>query len=202
MPTAREPQRTFADAEAFRAFVVAEPPGSDGVWIRHAKAGNPAPSVSYAEALVVALRHGWIDGQRAGLDADWYLQRWLPRRPRSRWSRVNREKAEALIAAGEMAPGGLAEVERARADGRWDAAYASPSRAVPPPELLAALDALPGARAFFDALDGANRYAILHRIDEAKRPETRARRIEKFAAMCAAGETVHPPRARKASRAD
>ena len=139
-----------------------------------------------------ALCFGWIDSQRKGVDDQWFSQRFTPRRPRSRWSRLMREQAEELIASGAMEAAGLAEVERAKADGRWDAAYEPPSTARVPEDLRAALDANPAAAAFFDSLTGNNRYAILHRIAEAKRPETRARRIDKFVAMCAAGETVHP----------
>jgi uncharacterized protein YdeI (YjbR/CyaY-like superfamily) len=148
--------------------------------------------VTYLEALRTALRFGWIDGQARSLDDTHYAQRFTPRRARSIWSKRNREFATALIEAGEMEPAGLREVERAKADGRWDAAYDAPSTAAVPEDLRAALDANPAATEFFAGLDARNRYAILHRVQTAKRPETRARRIEKFVAMLAAGEKLYP----------
>ena len=163
-----------------------------GVWIKFARKGSGIPTVAYPEALRVALRFGWIDGQARGHDESWYLQRFTPRRARSIWSKRNRDFATALIEAGEMEPAGLREVERAKADGRWDAAYDAPSTATVPDDLQAALDANPAATEFFAGLDRQNRYAILHRVQTAKRPETRARRIEKFVAMLAAGERIYP----------
>jgi uncharacterized protein YdeI (YjbR/CyaY-like superfamily) len=153
--------------------------------------GGAASGPSYGEALDEALRFGWIDGQKAKLDASFYLQRFTPRRRRSRWSRVNCARAEALIAAGRMERARQLEVDRARADGRWDAAYDSHRTATVPDDLARALDADPPARAFFDALSSQNRYAILYRVQEAKRLATRAARIAKFVAMCARGETLH-----------
>jgi uncharacterized protein YdeI (YjbR/CyaY-like superfamily) len=147
--------------------------------------------VSYPEALDVALCHGWIDGQKRPLDERFWLQRFTPRKARSRWSKRNRARAEQLIASGEMAPAGLREVERARADGRWEAAYDSHATATVPPDLQAALDEHPAASEFFAGLDSANRYAILYRIQEARRPETRARRIATFVAMLAEGRRIH-----------
>jgi uncharacterized protein YdeI (YjbR/CyaY-like superfamily) len=144
--------------------------------------------------LPIALAHGWIDGQVKRIDEDWYRQRWTPRRARSVWSKINRTAAEAMIERGEMKPAGLREVERAKADGRWERAYDSPKTAEVPDDLRAALDADPAAAEFFAGLDSINRYAILHRIQGAKKPETRARRIEQFVAMCGRGETVHPRR--------
>jgi len=163
-----------------------------GVWIKFARKASGIPTVTYREALQVALRFGWIDGQARGVDESWYRQRFTPRRARSIWSKRNRDFATALIEAGEMEPAGLREVERAKADGRWDAAYDAPSTATVPDDLQAALDASPAATEFFAGLDRQNRYAILHRVQTAKRPETRARRIEKFVAMLAAGERIHP----------
>jgi uncharacterized protein YdeI (YjbR/CyaY-like superfamily) len=148
--------------------------------------------VTHAEALDIALCHGWIDGQRQPFDGEWFLQRFTPRRARSNWSKVNREKVAALVAAGRMQPRGLAEVERAKADGRWAAAYDPASKAAVPDDLQRALDANPAARDFFATLKGNNRYAILYRIQDAKRPETRARRIETFVAMLADGKTFYP----------
>ena len=161
----------------------------DGLWLQLAKKGTPG--LTYAQALDEALRQGWIDGQSRPLDDDHYLNRFTPRRARSKWSQRNVKLAEAMIAEGRMLPAGLAEVERAKTDGRWDAAYPGQATATVPPDLQAALDADSAAAAFFAGLSATNRYAILFRVHEAKRPETRARRIAKFVAMCAAGETVH-----------
>jgi uncharacterized protein YdeI (YjbR/CyaY-like superfamily) len=165
---------------------------SAGVWLRIAKAGSGRASVSYSEAVDGALRWGWIDGRKGRLDDDHWLQRFTPRRARSRWSRINRERAAALIGEGRMAPPGLAEVERARTDGRWEAAYAGQRTAAVPDDLRAALEENDRAAAFFATLDAANRYAILYRIHDAKRPETRARRIERFVGMLAEHRKLHP----------
>lgn len=181
----------FASAEAFEAWLAEQHSTSDGLWIRFAKKASGIESVNHAQALDVALCFGWIDGQTKRFDDDWYLQRFTPRRARSKWSQINCAKAEQLVESGRMRAEGLAEVERARADGRWNAAYEPPSRATVPDDLRAELDADPAAAEFFAGLDSQNRYAILYRIQDAKRPETRRRRIEKFVAMLAAGETIH-----------
>ena len=167
---------------------------SPGVWLKIAKKRPDADggALSYAEALDCALCFGWIDGQKGGLDDQHWLQRFTPRKPRSKWSKINWEKAERLIADGRMAPAGLREVEAARADGRWDAAYEGQAVATVPPDLARALEANPAARAFFDTLTGVNRYAILYRIADAKRPETRERRIAKFVRMLAERTTIYP----------
>jgi uncharacterized protein YdeI (YjbR/CyaY-like superfamily) len=191
MPAAEQPVLSFASQDAFRAWMAAEHATSDGIWLKFAKKDSGITSVVYAEALDVALCFGWIDGQARKLDEEHYLQRWTPRRKRSPWSQRNRDKAEALIASGAMQPAGLAEIERAKGDGRWERAYAGPRTATVPDDLQAALDADPQAAAFFETLSGVNRYAILYRVQDAKRPETRARRIAKFVAMLAAGETLH-----------
>ena len=185
----------FTDQAAWRAWLAENHASSDGVWIKFAKKGSGIPTVVYAEAVEESLIHGWIDGQVKRVDDDFYMQRFTPRRARSRWSKINCAKAEKLIAEGRMQPAGLAEVERAKADGRWDAAYDSPTTATVPDDLRAALDAEPAAARLFAELDGNNRYAILHRVQDAKRPETRARRIAQFVAMLARGETIHPRRA-------
>jgi uncharacterized protein YdeI (YjbR/CyaY-like superfamily) len=185
------PVLSFPDAAAWDAWVEAQPPGSPGVWLKLAKKAAGVPSVSKAEAIDVALCRGWIDGQLAPFDDHWWLIRFTPRRPRSKWSEVNRTRALELIAARRMTPAGQAEIDRARADGRWDAAYAPQSRMEVPPDLQAALEAEPRAAAFFATLKGANRYAVLYRIADAKRPETRARRIRDFVAMLAEGRTIH-----------
>lgn len=185
------PQIAFADAAAWERWLE-DNHESDGVWIRIAKKGSGIESVRYPEVLDVALCFGWIDGRREALDETWFLQRFTPRRQRSPWSRINREKAERLIAEGRMRPAGLAEVERAKADGRWDAAYEGQRTIQVPEDLQRELDARPRAKAFFDQLNSRNRYAILYRLQEAKRPETRARRLAKFVAMLEAGETLRP----------
>jgi uncharacterized protein YdeI (YjbR/CyaY-like superfamily) len=185
------PVLPFASREEFAAWLDANHASCEGIWIKFAKKASGIDTVVYAEALDVALRYGWIDGQAARVDEHWYAQRWTPRRPRSKWSKINRDKAEALMASGDMKPAGLAEVERAKADGRWDAAYESAANATVPDDLQAALDANPKAAELFAKLSGSNRYAILYRIQDAKRPETRARRIEKFVAMLARGEKVY-----------
>jgi uncharacterized protein YdeI (YjbR/CyaY-like superfamily) len=151
-------------------------------------------AISYAEALDVALAWGWIDSQKRALDANAWTQRFSPRTPKSPWSKINRAKAEALIAAGKMEPSGLAEVERARRDGRWERAYDGARTSGVPEDLAAALAKNARAKAFFEGLDGANRYAILYRVQTAKKAETRAQRIERFVGMCERGETLHPRR--------
>ena len=148
--------------------------------------------MTFAEAIDSALCYGWIDGQRNRFDDQWYLQRFTPRRARSKWSKINRDKVERLAADGRMRPAGIREVERAKADGRWDAAYDAPSAATVPDDLQRALDANPAAAAFFATLDSRNRFAILYRVQDAKRPETRARRIETFVAMLGEGQTIYP----------
>jgi uncharacterized protein YdeI (YjbR/CyaY-like superfamily) len=185
------PVLPFASAEAWEAWL-AEHQGDPGVWIKIAKKASGIATVTHAEALDVALCHGWIDGQRRSLDETWFLQRFTPRRARSKWSQVNCAKIADLTAAGRMRERGVAEVERAKADGRWDAAYEAPSKATVPPDLQRALDANPAAREFFATLKGQNRYSILYRIQDAKRPETRARRIETFVAMLAERKTIYP----------
>ncbi|MCX4569768.1 YdeI family protein [Streptomyces albogriseolus] len=183
----------FGTQEDFEAWLEEHQGDAEGLWLKIPRKGSGLPGVDYATALESALCFGWIDGHKRSLDETHWIQRFTPRRARSRWSAVNRRKALELIERGRMRPAGLREVERAKADGRWEAAYASPRSAVVPDDLRAALDAAPvGAREFFDALDSRNRYAILHRIEEAKRAQTRAARIEKFVAMLAAGEKLHP----------
>ncbi len=181
----------FAAPSDFEVWLQGNHDACDGIWLKIAKKGAPVPSITYAEALELALCFGWIDSQKRGHDEQHFLQRFTPRRPRGRWSLVNREKAEALIAAGRMRPAGLAEVEAAQADGRWDAAYEGQRTAEVPADLRRELDANPAAREFFAGLDGSNRYAIIYRLNEAKRPETRERRLRKFVAMLERGEKIH-----------
>jgi uncharacterized protein YdeI (YjbR/CyaY-like superfamily) len=185
------PVLLFAGPAELEQWLEENHDSSQGAWLKIAKKGATEPSVTYDEAVELALCFGWIDSQVRRFDDQHYIQRFTPRRPRGRWSRINREKAEALIEAGKMRPGGLAEVEAAQADGRWDAAYEGQRTAKVPPDLQRELDANPAAREFFDALDGANRYAIVYRLDDAKKPETRERRLRKFIAMLERGEKIH-----------
>jgi uncharacterized protein YdeI (YjbR/CyaY-like superfamily) len=192
---AEESILTVADAAAWRAWLSEHHKESEGVWLRLAKKGTTEPtSLTYDEALDDALCHGWIDGQVRRVDERTYRQRFTPRRARSTWSERNVGHVERLAREGRMQPAGVAEVERAKADGRWDAAYAGQATMEVPADLTAALDAEPGARAMFDVLTSQNRYAILFRIHDAKRADTRTRRIEQFVAMLARGETPHPQR--------
>jgi uncharacterized protein YdeI (YjbR/CyaY-like superfamily) len=165
---------------------------SAGLWLKLAKKASGIKSVTYDEALEVALCYGWIDGQKKSHDETSWLQKFTPRGPRSIWSKINTEKAQRLIESGRMKPAGLKAVESARQDGRWDAAYASQSKAVAPDDLQAELDRNAKAKAFFATLDSRNRYAILHRIHTAKKAETRAKRIEQFILMLANNEKIYP----------
>jgi uncharacterized protein YdeI (YjbR/CyaY-like superfamily) len=185
------PVHLFATPAELETWLEENHGSSQGVWLKIAKKGANEPSVTYAEALELALCFGWIDSQKRGFDDRHFLQRFTPRRPRGRWSKINREKAERLIDAGKIRPAGLAEVEAAKADGRWEAAYEGQRRAVVPPDLQRELDANPKAAAFFASLDSANRYAIVYRLDDAKKPETRERRLRKFVAMLERGEKIH-----------
>ncbi len=180
-----------ADAAQWTAWLKAHHATSRGVWLRIAKKDSGERSVSYAEALDAALCQGWIDGQKKSLDERHWLQRFTPRSARSIWSKRNRDRALQLVKAGRMRSAGRAEIERAQKDGRWDAAYDGAASATVPPDLLAALSADPRAAAFFASLDLTNRYAILFRTHNAKKPETRARRITQFVAMLARGEKIH-----------
>ena len=186
------PTIPFASRDAWSAWLEEHHATANGLWLKIARKGSGIDTVSFAEALEVALCYGWIDGQRKRFDGDYYLQKFTPRRPRSRWSKINREKATELIEKGMMRPAGLREVERAKADGGWDAAYDSPSTATVPDDLRRELERDPRAMSFFSTLNSANRYAILYQIQEARRPETRARRIEKYVAMLAEGKKLYP----------
>jgi uncharacterized protein YdeI (YjbR/CyaY-like superfamily) len=182
----------FRDAKAFREYLEEHHSSSTGIWLRFAKKGSGITSVSYSDALDVALAFGWIDGQARPFDESSWLQRFTPRGPRSIWSKRNRERIAALVAAGAMHPRGLAEVERAKSDGRWEAAYDSPSKATVPDDLAAALARNEKAASQFAKLDSRNRFSILFRVHQAKKPETRQRRIAEFVAMLARGEKLHP----------
>jgi uncharacterized protein YdeI (YjbR/CyaY-like superfamily) len=182
----------FASRDAWAAWLEERHVSSDGLWLKFAKKASGLKTVTYAQAVEVALCYGWIDGQMRKFDEDYYLQRFTPRRARSRWSKINRQKATELIEKGEMKPAGLREVEQARADGRWDAAYDAQSTARVPEDLRRELEKSETAREFFETLNSANRYAILYQIQDAKRPETRARRIEKYVAMLSEGKKLYP----------
>jgi uncharacterized protein YdeI (YjbR/CyaY-like superfamily) len=188
------PVKSFASQDAWERWLDRNHGTEEGIWLKVAKKSSAKRTVTVPEALEIALCYGWIDGLRKSLDEDYFLQRFTPRRSRSKWSKINRDKATALIEQGRMRPPGLAEVERAQADGRWAAAYDSPGKIQPTPELLAALEASPKAKALFEQLDSQNRYAILYRVHDAKRPETRTRRIEMFVEMLSRGETPYPRR--------
>jgi uncharacterized protein YdeI (YjbR/CyaY-like superfamily) len=186
------PVLSFPTARTWEEWLEKNHGTSKGLWLKIAKKGAEAATVTYAEALDAALCFGWIDGQKGALDETHWLQKFTPRGPRSPWSKINREKALALIGNGRMRPAGLVEIEKAKASGRWEAAYESQSKASVPEDLQRELDRHPAAAAFFATLDSANRYAILYRVQEAKRPETRTKRIEKFIGMLERGEKVHP----------
>jgi uncharacterized protein YdeI (YjbR/CyaY-like superfamily) len=185
------PQIPFASAAEWEEWLEENHAVSPGLWIKMAKKDAGVESVRYPEVLESALCFGWIDGRREALDERHFLQRFTPRRPRSRWSRINRETADRLIAEGRMRPGGLAEVQRAESDGRWEKAYESQRSSTVPDDLQRELDARTKAKAFFAQLGSQNRYAILYRLHDAKKPETRARRLAKFVAMLEAGETIY-----------
>jgi uncharacterized protein YdeI (YjbR/CyaY-like superfamily) len=187
---AEQPVLFFATPVELEAWIDEHGEESDGIWLKFAKKDSGIESVVYAEAVEIALSHGWIDGQAKRLDDHHYLQRFTPRRPRSKWSRINREKAERLIAEGRMRAGGLREIERAKEDGRWEDAYDSPSTATVPDDFQAALDAEPAAAEFFASLGSTKRYSFLYRITDAKRPETRAKRIAEYVELLAHGETL------------
>jgi uncharacterized protein YdeI (YjbR/CyaY-like superfamily) len=191
------PILTYAKSDEWERWLEQHGTTQRGVWIKFAKKSSGLPSITYEEALTAALCHGWIDGQLKSLGATHHLQRFTPRRPRSMWSKRNVERVAELIASGRMRPAGLREVQAAKADGRWQQAYDSPSTSTVPPDLAKALRASPAAKAFFAQLDGINRYAVLHRVQTASE-KTRAARIARFVAMLERHETIHPvPSARK-----
>ncbi|MGX1510242.1 uncharacterized protein YdeI (YjbR/CyaY-like superfamily) [Streptomyces collinus] len=181
----------FASAAELQEWLSRNHAASGGFWLKLKKNAAGEGALTYAEALDVALCYGWIDGQKGKFDEFHWLQRFTPRSARSRWSKVNREKVAALTEQGRMEPPGIAEVERAKADGRWEAAYAGSKSATVPDDLAQALKANPAAAEFFKTLDSRNRYSILYRVQDAKKPETRARRIEKYVGMLANHEKIH-----------
>ena len=191
------PLLTFADAAALESWLTAQPDHAAGAWLRFAKKGAPEQTISKSDAIDCALAHGWVDGQLGPIDAYYFKTRFTPRRPNSAWSQMNRERVERLLIAGRMTPKGQDQIDRAKADGRWAAAYAPQSQAAPDDDLKAALDAEPLARALFDALDSANRYSVLYRVHQAKTPEKRAAKIAEMVARLARGQTFHPRRGQK-----
>jgi uncharacterized protein YdeI (YjbR/CyaY-like superfamily) len=186
-----KPILQLASPEEWEAWLDAEHASSDGVWLKFAKKGSGVTTVVYAEALDVALCFGWIDSQVKTYDERFYLQKFTPRRSRSRWSKINVEKIEALTKTGRMKAAGLAQVELAKADGRWDAAYSSPANVTEPPDLKRALKANKKAAEFYATLNKSNRYAIVFQLEDAKKPETRERRLAKFIGMLERGEKLY-----------
>lgn len=182
----------FASKKKWAAWLAKEHTKSSGVWLKLAKKGSGISSVTYDEAVQVALCYGWIDGQKKGFDDQYWLQKFTPRGPKSIWSKINTEKAEKLIEGGEMKPAGLQAIEAAKQDGRWEAAYESQKNISIPEDFQAELDKDLKAKAYFAVLDSANRYAILHRIQTAKKGETRVKRIRQFVAMLTRGEKLYP----------
>jgi uncharacterized protein YdeI (YjbR/CyaY-like superfamily) len=191
MPGEDVPPLSVSSAAAWRQWLESEHATSTGVWLKIVRKGGAEAGISYPEALLEALCFGWIDGQKRGLDTNHWLQRFSPRKPGSRWSKINTEHATALIATDRMRPAGQREVDAARADGRWDAAYAGQRTIEVPADLAQALAANREAAAFFATISSQNRYAIVYRIGTVKRPETRARKIARYVAMLAAHETIH-----------
>ena len=193
------PVKLFKSQDAWAKWLETNHAKSPGIWMRIAKKDGGLTSVNYADALDVALCHGWIDGQKRPLDEASWLQRFTPRGARSMWSTINKGKAKTLIESGRMRPSGMAAIESAKADGRWDAAYGPSSTAEVPPELRAALDRSPKAKAFFETLRGANRYALIYRVHTAKKAETKAKRVADFIARLERGETIHQAAKKKRS---
>ena len=191
-PAPEYPTLEFKTQKAYETWLAKNHAKVPGVWIKLAKKGSGVKSITYAEAVEASLCYGWIDGQSKSIDDTAWQQKYTPRGRRSIWSKVNIGKVEALIKAGRMQPAGLAAVEAAKKDGRWAAAYEPPSKAGVPPDLQAALDASPKAKAFFATLNSTNRYAILFRTQTAKKPETRAKRIKQFVEMLEKGEKLYP----------
>jgi len=186
------PIMTFGSRDAWDAWLATEHETSRGVWLKIARKGSGIATVSHSAALEGAICYGWIDGQKRRFDDDRWLQRFTPRARRSVWSKINRDKATELIARGAMQPAGLEQVERAQADGRWDAAYDGPATATVPSDFARALQADDAARTFFEGLDGRNRYAILYRIQDAKKADTRAARIDKYVSMLSEQTKIYP----------
>jgi uncharacterized protein YdeI (YjbR/CyaY-like superfamily) len=186
------PVLSFESQAAWEAWLAEHHAEAKGIWLKIAKKETGIPSVDYPEALDSGLCYGWIDGQKASFDGSYWLQKFTPRRPNSRWSKINCDKAEALIAEGRMQLAGLQQVERAKADGRWDVAYDSQSKITVPADFQSELDKNPQAMEFFNTLNSVNRYAILYRIQTAKETETRLARIRQFIEMLSKSQKIHP----------
>ena len=193
----KRPIEQFDDRASWDRWLALHGAASPGVWLKIAKVGAPRATVTKQQAIETAISHGWIDGQLSAFDAEYFLVRFTPRKPRSKWSAINVETAERLMSENRVTPAGLREIEAAKNDGRWAAAYAGQRMAEPPADLLEALRASPKAKREFDALDRANRYAIIYRVQDSKKAETRAKRIEKYIAMLEAGQSLHPKRTRR-----
>ena len=191
MPAPEEPIIELPDQQAWSDWLEGHGGNASGVWLKIAKKGAPRATISHAQALEIAICHGWIDARRNRLDGDFFLQRFTPRSPRSKWSQVNRDKAEQLIAEGRMRPAGLRAVQAAQADGRWDDAYPAQSQAPVPEDLQEALDAHPEARAFFDTLTGSRRYAFLYRLHHVKQAERRQQRIAHYIELLSVRQTLN-----------
>jgi len=196
----RLPLLTFADLASLEQWLEAHGSTAGGAWLRFAKQGAPDSTISKSDAIDCALAYGWVDGQLGRVDAHYFKTRFTPRRPRSAWSQVNRERVERLETAGRMDPRGQTQVALAKADGRWAAAYPRQSEAAADADLHTALDAEPAARALFDDLDSANRFALLYRIQQAKTPEKRVAKIAEMVGMLSRGETIHPRRVKRGGK--
>src|ERR1700730_803610 len=201
MTHVKGPIISFADPPSIDAYLSAHEGSQSGFWLKLAKAGAPEATITKAQAIEAALCHGWIDGQLRKFDEHYFLVRMTPRRSASRWSAINRDTAERLIREGRMRHSGLKEVEQAKRDGRWSAAYECQSKAEPPSDFLAALAANAEAEQAFATLDRANRYAFIYRVNDAKRAETRNKRIREFVEMLSRGETIHATKSKRAPRA-
>lgn len=199
MTVTKAPILSFKDVVAIEAYMSGEPAQSTGFWLKLSKIGAPEATISKDEAIEAALCYGWIDGQLAKFNEHYFLIRMTPRRVGSRWSAKNRETAERMARQGRLKANGLEQIERAKTEGRWDAAYQSQGKAEAPSDLLTALARNRKAEHFFETLDRANRYAIIYRVSDAKLPETRSRRIAQYVEMLARGETIHPAKAKKPS---
>jgi len=197
MPKEKFPTEQFDDQRSWDQWLALHGADSPGVWLKIAKAAALRSTVTKQQAIETAIRYGWIDGQLSGYDAEYFLVRLTPRKPGSKWSAQNAEMAERLMRENRVTPAGLREIEAARSDGRWASAYVGQRMAEPPADLLQALRASPKAKREFDLLDRANRFAIIYRVQDAKKAETRAKRIATYIAMLENGQTLHPKRARK-----
>ena len=199
MPFDELPLLIFSSASAFARWLASQPDNSPGAWLKFSKKGAIEATISKSDAVDLALAHGWIDGQLGRADELYFKTRFTPRKPKSAWSKINCERAERLIVSGQMTQQGLAQVDAAKADGRWEAAYPSQSTAAPHADWEAALDDDPRVRKVFDALDAANRYAIIYRVHQAKTAEKRAAKITELLAMLRRGETIHPRSVKRSS---